>query len=117
MERLCIHLIQVMFEREKARRPHGPSLAVHPRLDQLPFTQQPEVLRYSGLTDGESTDQLADGPFALAQETEDRTPIRFCEHLEDFHGGNISIGYMTVNSSVPVWNAHATLNREVPCRL
>lgn len=78
-------------------------LRVHARLHQPRVSQHAQVLGDGGLAEPQRCDELPDGPFALAQQLEDRLPARLGEGLE---GGELAhanlvcpTGYMTVKVS------------------
>ena len=59
-----------------------PPLGVGTRLDQTGVFKHAEVLRDRRLADAEALDEIANRPFAVAEQVEDLQPARLCEGFE-----------------------------------
>src|SRR5262249_52968491 len=70
-----------------------------PHVHKAGIAQYSQVLRYRGLRHAERGDDLANGPFALAEQIEDPAPVGLGERFES--GGHPSIlldSYMSVKA-------------------
>jgi hypothetical protein len=63
----------------------APALRGHPDGDQARFAQHAEVLGDGRLAEVHLLDEVADRPFALAQQIEDGASPRLREHVESVH--------------------------------
>jgi hypothetical protein len=101
-------LIQVIFEAIEVRRPElavglepvvelcerfrpdaiQTALRVCAHVDEPRLFEDAEMLGHGRLADAEAVDELADRPFAVAQQIEDRQPARLGEDLECCESGH-----------------------------
>ena len=76
------------------------ALCLHARLDEPGVLEHTEVFGHGRLADSEAMDELADRPFAVAEQVEDRQPARFRQNLERSERRHRAIvflfGYMSV---------------------
>jgi hypothetical protein len=64
------------------------ALCVCAHIDESGLSEDAEMLGHGGLADPEAVDELADRPFAVAEQVEDREPARLRKDLECSEGSH-----------------------------